>query len=101
MLIVCTLAAQVTSTSDAKQQETDRNMNKMNKILKSHKHVSLAKLINNPRSFAQTVENMFTLSFLVRDGRASLIFGEDGSIEVGMLLPHSFLTTFSAISEFQ
>uniref|UniRef100_A0A7S0WSW1 Non-structural maintenance of chromosomes element 4 n=1 Tax=Pyramimonas obovata TaxID=1411642 RepID=A0A7S0WSW1_9CHLO len=73
---------QVTSTSDAKQQETDKNMNKMNKILKTVKHVSMARLINNPRSFAQTVENMFTLSFLVRDGRAELIYGEDGSIEV-------------------
>eukprot|EP00959_Pyramimonas_sp_CCMP1952_P231809 4844791-Pyramimonas_sp.AAC.1 len=69
---------QVTATSDAKQQETDRNMNKMNKILKQVKRVSLARLINNPRSFAQTVENLFTLSFLVRDGRAELLQGEFG-----------------------
>eukprot|EP00242_Pyramimonas_sp_CCMP2087_P003446 CAMPEP_0198229482 /NCGR_PEP_ID=MMETSP1445-20131203/114147_1 /TAXON_ID=36898 /ORGANISM="Pyramimonas sp., Strain CCMP2087" /LENGTH=348 /DNA_ID=CAMNT_0043909945 /DNA_START=80 /DNA_END=1126 /DNA_ORIENTATION=+ len=73
---------QVTSTSDAKQQETDRNMNQMHKILKSVKRVSMARLMNNPRSFAQTVENLFTMSFLVRDGRAQLLHGKDGSIDV-------------------
>lgn len=75
--------SQVTSTSDAKQQETDRNMNQMHKILKSVKRVSMARLMNNPRSFAQTVENLFTMSFLVRDGRAQLLHGKDGSIDVG------------------
>jgi len=73
---------QVTSTSDAKQQETDRNMNQMHKILKSVKRVSMARLMNNPRSFAQTVENLFTMSFLVRDGRAQLLHGKDGAIDV-------------------
>lgn len=44
--------------------------------------VNLFRLVLNPESFGQTVENMFYLSFLVRDGRAGIEVGEDGEILV-------------------
>ena len=34
------------------------------------------RLIINPESFGQSVENLFYLSFLIRDGKAALEFDE-------------------------
>lgn len=57
-------------------QQTDKNMEVMHKVLKHRtrekKPTTMAHLVYNPDSFAQTIENIFTLAFLVRDGRASL-----------------------------
>lgn len=38
-----------------------------------HRRVPLLDLVMNCRSFAQTTENLFTLSFLVRDNRVALL----------------------------
>ena len=40
--------------------------------------VNFFKFVLNPHSFSQSVENMFYVSFLIRDGRAALWEGEDG-----------------------
>lgn len=50
-----------------------------------HKHgiainggVSFFEFVVNPRSFGQTVENMFYVSFLIRDGQAGILTDGDG-----------------------
>ncbi|XP_022754323.1 non-structural maintenance of chromosomes element 4 homolog A-like isoform X2 [Durio zibethinus] len=61
------------------QTDTDKNMAVMFEILRRRRRVKLESLILNRSSFAQTVENLFALSFLVKDGRAEIVLDESGS----------------------
>lgn len=67
---------------DGAMKETDKNMENMWKRLgeQPHSKAYMIELCINHDSFAQTIENIFTLSFLVRDGRVSLSNSPEGIV---------------------
>ncbi|KAL4457559.1 hypothetical protein ABPG75_012424 [Micractinium tetrahymenae] len=77
---------EVDNLADQEKQETDRNMEEMWRVLTAHgDKVPLLDLVLNCDSFAQTTENLFTLSFLVRDSRVALLPDEEEGILVQKL----------------
>lgn len=70
---------QVDDTQSEEKTDTDKNMAIMFNILRQKKRVRLEILVLNRRSFAQTVENLFALSFLAKDGRVEIIVDKSGS----------------------
>jgi non-structural maintenance of chromosomes element 4 len=48
------------------------------KILKEKSPMNVFEFVINPRSFAQTIENIFYLSFSIRDARAKIDLDENG-----------------------
>ncbi|KAK7259519.1 hypothetical protein RIF29_25128 [Crotalaria pallida] len=75
------LAAQpeeIIDDTEEERPETDKNMLTMFDILLKNKVAKLENLVLNRNSFAQTVENLFALSFLVKDGRAEIKMNEAG-----------------------
>ncbi|KAL6523218.1 hypothetical protein OROGR_016821 [Orobanche gracilis] len=65
-------------TADKEKTDTDKNMAIMFNILGRNRKVKLENLILNRTSFAQTVENLFALSFLIKDGRAEISVDDAG-----------------------
>lgn len=69
------------NAEDNSNKETDRNLEIMWRTLCSQENETapLLELVLNHRSFSQTIENLFTLSFLVRDARVSFEDDTDGT----------------------
>lgn len=70
---------EVDDTQSEEKTDTDKNMAIMFNVLRQKKRVRLENLVLNRRSFAQTVENLFALSFLSKDGRVEIIVDKNGS----------------------
>lgn len=70
---------QVDDKHSEEKTDTDKNMAIIFNILKQKKRARLESLVLNRRSFAQTVENLFALSFLAKDGRVEIIVDKSGS----------------------
>ncbi|KAF3919717.1 hypothetical protein ABW20_dc0106875 [Dactylellina cionopaga] len=85
------------------ENSTTKNVVHINECLEQYltkndmEAVSYFKFIINPHSYSQTIENMFYLAFLVRDGRVAITESEDG--EIPYLVPTEPPSPEDAIAE--
>ncbi|KAI0684484.1 Nse4 C-terminal-domain-containing protein [Cytidiella melzeri] len=54
------------------EHETTKNVSTLEDLLQGLGQINLFRFIINPNDFGQSVENMFYLSFLIRDGKCAL-----------------------------
>ncbi|CCG83685.1 protein of unknown function [Taphrina deformans PYCC 5710] len=66
------------TTGAANSNSTTKTTVLVGKLLAKNSPIDLFSFIINPQSFSQSVENMFSLSFLVKEGRAGLYENEEG-----------------------
>lgn len=59
------------------ENETTANVAQVERILGDHDRINLFRFVINPDDFGQSVENLFYLSFLIRDGKCALEIDEE------------------------
>jgi non-structural maintenance of chromosomes element 4 len=58
--------------------ESLKIVNQLEKLLSNEGRINLFRFVINPNDFAQSVENIFYLSFLIRDGKVALETDDNG-----------------------
>jgi non-structural maintenance of chromosomes element 4 len=98
LTVLCTkILARLKKVQDngqaAVEREATDDMTDMEIKILMNKHgvharggVDYWKFVVNPHSFGQTIENMFYVSFLIRDGKAGITIDDDGLPAVGRSL---------------
>lgn len=69
---------EISKNDEDEKSSTDKNMLMMFEILRKKRGVRLEYLVLNRLSFAQTIENIFSLSFLVKEGRVEITLNDSG-----------------------
>ncbi|KAH7105790.1 Nse4 C-terminal-domain-containing protein [Auriculariales sp. MPI-PUGE-AT-0066] len=64
------------------ENETTKNVLAIGKLLKRAKRVNLFRFIINPKDFAQSVENLFYLSFIIKEGQCGIEIKDNGEPEI-------------------
>ncbi|KAF7315554.1 Non-structural maintenance of chromosomes element 4 [Mycena indigotica] len=65
------------------ENETTKNVATLETILSEQEgYINLFKFVINPHDFAQSVENIFYLSFLIRDGKVAMETQENGEVMI-------------------
>lgn len=73
----------VSDSIDDDMDDEERNRIMHQYGLRSTGGIDLMRFVVNPKSFGQTIENMFYVSFLIRDGRVEIEFDEFGLPALG------------------
>ncbi|KAF0691963.1 Aste57867_16869 [Aphanomyces stellatus] len=79
-----TQPTQVTKGSLVQEDVQAGRLKVLENIVREQGKYSLFDMCLNPTSFAQTIENLFDTSFLIRDGKAQVELDRNGLPQVGM-----------------